>query len=603
MMRYAAIFSLVLSVFGSGSRALADREYAKPPRLEELTPEQQELMRKAMSLAIPLAEERITYHYGKPDPCEKLVASGTYAGEVFDKYSRLSEKGGAVAGHGVYIAGNPLSSISYFSGGGLQVVLGSGTPMIDLTDPEVRRRMLVLGLDRSDIYNLPLDAVVRYNERSDWYVVKGATGVRFEPIDFSKMPDADFSGLLDGIRYQIAFERMSSGVRAGIVARINAPSPKRGKIAARWFFSDSSTSLERFAELAPESRREALDQMRADGRLKSFFGQFPNDFGEPEHAEAVRSAFAYLRTLGPETGDVLAAFLMHHPHRSRERFLALPSGFRSLAIRGSMENGALEALQDMLQTRSYTPESEAAILNEAKALLRGDLAARFSGGAAGAASDVRALLLLATVDQGKWVKDHELQAWVDALSAAERKELETRLAMFFTKIERGAGSGIAPSRSDFLPMGRVVSALNPSAGPGRNPSATSESRALAGRYLDLLGEKYAEKKPVLPRLSKSALEQSCRSALSRTLSGLAMGGPMIAGVAGSLGISFWDAYRKVEARQALQSLCEGEGGSYLNPSDGGPGGCRCTSGRGSRDITWTWDSIGNRDPQSGICVP
>jgi hypothetical protein len=211
-MRHAALFlTLIVSVLVCGRQAIASRDYPRPLKLEELSTEQQELMRKAMTLAKPLAEERITYHFGKPASCEKLVQSGTYTGDVYAKYSRLSQKGGAVAGHGVYIAGNPHSSITYFAGGGVQVVLAPGTPVIDVTDSDVQRRMGELGLTNGDIYNLPLDAVVRYSEGSDWYVVKGATGVRFEPIDFARMSEADFSRFMEGPLNL----RMPSGNEAG----------------------------------------------------------------------------------------------------------------------------------------------------------------------------------------------------------------------------------------------------------------------------------------------------------------------------------------------------------------------------------------------------
>ena len=602
MRRLLLILSLFTSLFVPGLQSLASKDYPRPLKLEELTTEQQELMRKAMSLATPLTEERITYHYGKPAPCEKLVQSGTYTGEVYAKYSRLSEKGGAVAGHGVYIAGNPHSSITYFAGGGVQVVLAPGTPVIDVTDSGVQRRMHELGLTNSDIYNLPLDAVVRYSEGSDWFVVKGATGVRFEPIDFSRMSDADFSRFMEGIRFSIAVDEVPQDLRASILARLNVPSPDRGKHAARWFFSDSSTNLERFGELSAEARRDALDWLRAQGKLANFFEEFPFDLSDANYASAASAAFDYLDGLGAEKSQVLSAYLLRYPHRSRDRFLGLPPKLRPLAVRSALEKGSIDVLQDMLKTRSYTKASEAQILNEAKALIKADLAASVSSGGVAGPRDGRAILLLASVDEGRWLKDFELQAWVDALSPERRKDLERHLGELMTGIERGAG--ISPSKSDFMPLGRVIAALNSTDGQGRKPSSTAEALALAGRYLDLLEEKYGVKKPALPRLSKTALGESCRTVMSRTLSGLmTLGVPMAVGVGVSSGFSYLEASRKAEVRQALQSLCEGEGGSYLRPSDTGPGGCRCVTGGSERDITWTWESLGKRDPQSRICGP
>jgi len=601
-MRHAALFlTLIVSVLVCGRPAIASRDYPRPLKLEELTAEQQELIRKVMSLATVVAEERITYHFGKPAPCEKLLQSGTYTGEVFEKYSRLSERGGAVAGHGIYIAGNPYSSVEYFNGGGLQVVLAPGTKMIDLTDSLTQKRMRELGVTRSDIYNLPLDAVVRYQDRSDWFVVKGATGVRFEPIDFSRMSDASFSRFMEGARYTLRGDQVAPDLQASILARVNSPSPDRGRVAVSWFFLESSTNLERFGELAPETRRDALEYLRSTGKLTDFFKNFPSNLSSPNRAAAVRSAFEYLDTIGLDREACLSAYLLGTSYRSRERFLELPSQFRPVVLRRALEDDSVDALIDILRTHSFSEKSEAEVLNQAKAALKGDLAARFSSGAAPNRSDISALLLLAQVDGGKWVRDWELQAWVDALTPEQRGMLEIRLAAQLSRAERGTGFGLAPTKSEFLTLGRLLAALNPPGAEGRSPAATSVSKALAERYLAWLKEKYDVKKPALPRLSKTALGESCRTAMSRTLSGLmTLGVPMAVGVGVSSGFSYLEASRKAEVRQALQSLCEGEGGSYLRPSDTGPGGCRCRAGS---DITWTWDSLGKRDPQSRICGP
>ena len=82
------------------------------------------------------------YYYGKPEPCDRLNRAGAQTR--------------AIAGHGVYIAGNPSSSLTYFEGGITQVILAHGTPILDLTDPATSRRMYELGIDVTDIYNLPI---------------------------------------------------------------------------------------------------------------------------------------------------------------------------------------------------------------------------------------------------------------------------------------------------------------------------------------------------------------------------------------------------------------------------------------------------------------
>jgi hypothetical protein len=89
---------LLLSV--STSHGLAD-PYDHPPRLQDLTPSQRELMDRVMQLARPAPEELVMYHYGKAEPCQRLIESGTYKGAVFEKYSRLRERSGTLASHGI----------------------------------------------------------------------------------------------------------------------------------------------------------------------------------------------------------------------------------------------------------------------------------------------------------------------------------------------------------------------------------------------------------------------------------------------------------------------------------------------------------------------
>jgi|GEM_PF-1842291 len=674
-MRLLAMIAFLLAVFVAGAPVFAQRQYATPPRLEELNEEQLELMKKAMSLAMPLSEERITYHYGKPAPCEKLVAAQKYTGELYDKYSRLSERGGAVAGHGVYIAGNPHSSLDFFSGGGLQAVISQGTPMIDLTDPVTQARMNELGLTRSDIYNLPLDAVVRYNAKDDWLVIKGSSGIRFEPIDFSRFDDANLHDFLDAIRNRRAFgSEMSREFRTPLLERINAPSPDRGRIATLWFDSDRRTDLTRFGELSAETRSAALDSMKANGKLADFYGKFPHDLSEPDIAAAARLAYGYLDSLpedekrrqlalilrdryefltrfnllsasarksalnellasgrlesvvadlgyrsreaegvafladlmdflkdgGPEKRRILSAYVMQNSYQARDRFLALAPELRPQALVAALENAPFSLQQDVLKSRYFDPQAEVDILNSFKAEIKAGLAPRFASGAVREPTDVKALLLLSTLDQGKWLRDWELQTWVNALTPGERKSLEGSLGEILREIESGDGSKSALSKGDFSSIGRIISALNGGAAKTRAPSATGEARALKGRYLDLLESKFGVSKPALPALSRSAFADSCRTAMNRTLVGLGIASPMIVGVGTNVAFHFWNVSRKAEARQAIQSLCEGEGGSYLLSADGGPGGCRCGVGR---EITWDWDSLGKRDPQARICAP
>jgi hypothetical protein len=180
--------------------------------------------------------------------------------------------------------------------------------------------------------------------------------------------------------------------------------------------------------------------------------------------------------------------------------------------------------------------------------------------------------------------------------------LEEKLGSVLVHQEKGATLAVVKSREEFNLLGRVISALNPGGASNRGPAATAESRVLAGRYLDVLDEKFRVKDPKLPVLLSSPLMESCRTALTRTLEGLKIASPVIVGTGVGTGLQWaGSALKKSEARKSLRSLCEQEGGGYLS-SEEGPGGCRCPSGGGgNRDQTWTWETLGKRDPQARLC--
>jgi hypothetical protein len=67
------------------------------------------------------------------------------------------------------MAGNPHSSAEYFNGGAVQITVERGTPIIDVSGWESHEELRRLGVAEADIYNLPIDALVRYNQTSDWY--------------------------------------------------------------------------------------------------------------------------------------------------------------------------------------------------------------------------------------------------------------------------------------------------------------------------------------------------------------------------------------------------------------------------------------------------
>jgi hypothetical protein len=272
---------VVILVLGLSPLRAQARFYESPPRLEALTAEQQELLRKAQSLIEPTTEEKIMYHYGGAAPCQKLNEAGSYTGAIYEKYSRIRTNSRAIAGHGVYVAGNPSSSSNYFKGGITQVVLAPGTPMIDLTRLDTRARLAALGLETDDIYNLPVDAVVRYGEVYDWYAIKGATGVRFQALDVAKTSSGDLGQLIRELGPPLHTGPESARVVKVAVAELRV---RKGDLSGAWV--ELGQGLPRtwsvLREFPVAARIQALDSLLLNrpldvgfraSRLESRFGR------------------------------------------------------------------------------------------------------------------------------------------------------------------------------------------------------------------------------------------------------------------------------------------------------------------------------------------
>ena len=182
-----ALLSFAVEISAGPALAQVRRRYTSPPAWSELSQAERDLVRKIESMATPVRDQKILYHYGSSESCARINATGTYSGEVHARYSKLPEGEKSLAGHGVYIAGDPLSSLNYFRGGATQVILEPGARVLDLTDPRIEEALEDAGIRRADVLNLPIDAVVRYDSTADWSVIKGATGIRFESFDLDSM--------------------------------------------------------------------------------------------------------------------------------------------------------------------------------------------------------------------------------------------------------------------------------------------------------------------------------------------------------------------------------------------------------------------------------
>lgn len=166
-----------------------------PPSLEKLTPRQRDALEKIRLFMQPIAEDRVFYHYGYESTCQNLIQTGRMTPEVHRNYADIPVSGAAVAGHGIYMAGNPTSSLSYFRGGANEIVIPRGTPQLDLSRPEVVQMLAQMGISERDVHELPVEGVIRYNSQEDWFVLKGAPEVRFRSLSFSALDRRDWAKL------------------------------------------------------------------------------------------------------------------------------------------------------------------------------------------------------------------------------------------------------------------------------------------------------------------------------------------------------------------------------------------------------------------------
>ena len=166
-----------------------------PVVLDQLNPRQRDALEKIRLFMQPLAEERVFYHYGYESTCQNLIQTSRMTPEIHRNYADIPVSGSAVAGHGIYMAGNPTSSLSYFRGGANEIVVPKGTPQLDLSRPEVVQMLGQMGISERDVHELPVEGVIRYNSQEDWFVLKGAPEVRFRSLSFSEIAPRDLGKL------------------------------------------------------------------------------------------------------------------------------------------------------------------------------------------------------------------------------------------------------------------------------------------------------------------------------------------------------------------------------------------------------------------------
>ena len=194
------------------SQNLLANEVSLPP--PALTSEQQVLLEKIRPFLRPLPADQIMYHYGVESTCNQMNHAGRMTEEAHRRFASIPMSDSAIAGHGMYVAGNPTSSLGYFRGGATQVVLRQGMPSLDVSQPEVMHLLRQLGVHDRDLYNLPFEGVIKFDASHDWWVIKGKDGVAFQEFDFSRLPEGDFATVLAGMESRPESQTYQKAVQA-----------------------------------------------------------------------------------------------------------------------------------------------------------------------------------------------------------------------------------------------------------------------------------------------------------------------------------------------------------------------------------------------------
>jgi hypothetical protein len=481
----------------------------------------------------------VMYHYGRPEPCQRLIQNQTYSGAIFDRYSRIREGSGAVAGHGIYMAGNPYSSAEYFSGGALQIVVEQGTPVIDVTDWNIRRRLERLGLSIEDIYNLPIDAVVHYSLESEWYVLKGPTGIRFEPMELSRVGQVDLARMIARLPLSAFNSREGRRFRdQAIQELLSRPRPLDEAIAELGKGLPATLSaLERFSA---SDRLLALDAHLAEVRISRSFAlgssrEFSTLKGRRWINGIAATAFEGVRTRAGASTPV------------REIDLKRLVFFSGRADISDWEiNQTVQALSERDRDRLIQ------ILDQ---LMNEYGSARRSGSGPSVDGLIPLGRLYSSLQQARLPRTMGATRSVSAVSAA------------------------------------------PSAGSVR---ALSEATS---RYFDLLRNQYHVRNPRLPRISTGPVEANCRRVLNSSIDILRRSSSTalyVGGLAGmQLGAVQVILYMNRQKLEHARSLCEAGQGRFENTSGSGFARCVCQNGESLR---WDdYDDLPSRDQTTALC--
>lgn len=130
------------------------------------------------SLATPLKKKRVFYRWQSEQSRKSLLKAGEMTPQIYKYFMNLKDP---IAGSGLYVAGDMISSSSYGETL-LQVEVEAGYRILDLSNPETKIKLSRQGITLKDVNKLNPKVAVKYAENTEWLVLKAKEGVKFKPF-------------------------------------------------------------------------------------------------------------------------------------------------------------------------------------------------------------------------------------------------------------------------------------------------------------------------------------------------------------------------------------------------------------------------------------
>lgn len=168
-----------------------------------------------MHIARPIPKNWIFYIWGDVKKKNKLVQSGVWSDQDFNSMmesAKQDPKRGigprSVAGRGIYLSGNPYSSSIFGSPiytndpALIEVKVDAGVLYLDLTNPEIEKKVNAEGIVKEDLYKLNPPLLIKYDDEKDWWVLKTNRGVHFRPLTTYALTPEYIKTILKKMRFK-----------------------------------------------------------------------------------------------------------------------------------------------------------------------------------------------------------------------------------------------------------------------------------------------------------------------------------------------------------------------------------------------------------------